>query len=148
MPFSYSPGLVALSIVVAIVVSFTALRLGARVAESQHAAKGPWLILGALSMGIGIWSMHFIGMLAVFLPIELHYNLGITVLSLLAAIVTSGFALWIASSSALGLPRHLGCSVLMGLGIVTMHYTGMSAIPITPAISYDIPLVLISAAIA
>jgi diguanylate cyclase (GGDEF)-like protein len=148
MPFSYSPWLVALSIGVAILVSFTSLTLASRVAESKGAAGRVWLIVGSISMGIGIWAMHFIGMLAFSLPIPLRYSIGLTFASLGAAIVTSGFAITIASSSKLGLMRHFVCSMVMGLGIVIMHYTGMSAILIFPAISYDPVIVAASVVIA
>jgi diguanylate cyclase len=92
--------------------------------------------------------MHFIGMLAFSLPIPLHYDIGPTLVSLSVAVLTSGFAIKIASSSLLGLGRHILCSLVMGCGIVTMHYVGMSAIPMVPAISYDPALVAASVAIA
>ncbi len=148
MPFTYSPWLVSLSIAVAILVSYTSLQLASRVAESQHSAGRIWLILGALSMGVGIWSMHFIGMLAFSLPITLRYDIGLTLASLGAAVVTSGFAIKIASSPKPRLSRHLACSAVMGAGIVTMHYTGMQAIRISPAIVYDAVLVAASVGIA
>src|SRR5277367_2018069 len=148
MHSTYNPWLVGLSIGVAILVSFTSLRLASRVAESKGSAGRAWLILGAFSMGVGIWAMHFIGMLAFSLPIQLRYRVDLTFVSLAAAILTSGFAIKIASSSNLGLKRHLVCSVVMGLGIVTMHYTGMSAIRIYPAISYDPVMVAASVGIA
>jgi diguanylate cyclase (GGDEF)-like protein len=147
MPFSYSPWLVSVSIAVAILVSFTSLRLAARVAQSASAGRA-WLILGAVSMGGGIWAMHFVGMLAMNLPIALRYDIGITLASLATAVLTSGFAISIASSSRLGLRRHLLCSLVMGLGIVIMHYMGMSAIRIVPAISYDPLLLAASVSIA
>jgi diguanylate cyclase (GGDEF)-like protein len=148
MHSGYSSWLVTLSIGVAILVSFTSLRLASRVAESNASAGRAWLILGALSMGVGIWAMHFIGMLAFTLPIQLRYSIGITFASLGAAVVTSGFAIKIASSEKLGMMRHIVCSLVMGLGIVTMHYTGMRAILIYPAISYDPTIVSASVAIA
>ncbi|HMD27754.1 MAG TPA: MHYT domain-containing protein, partial [Steroidobacteraceae bacterium] len=148
MHSTYNSWLVGLSIGVAILVSFTSLRLASRVAESKGSAGRAWLILGAFSMGVGIWAMHFIGMLAFSLPIQLRYRVDLTFVSLAAAILTSGFAIKIASSSNLGLKRHLVCSVVMGLGIVTMHYTGMSAIRIYPAISYDPVMVAASVGIA
>jgi diguanylate cyclase len=148
MHSSYSSWLVSLSIGVAILVSFTSLRLASRVAESEAAAGRLWLILGAVSMGVGIWAMHFIGMLAFTLPIQLHYSIAITFASLGAAVVTSGFAIKIASSRQLGLARHMLCSLVMGLGIVTMHYTGMRAILIFPAISYDPRIVVASVGVA
>jgi diguanylate cyclase (GGDEF)-like protein len=97
---------------------------------------------------VGIWAMHFIGMLAFSLPIQLRYDLGLTFGSLGVAILTSGFAIKIASSPNLHFGRHAICSLVMGLGIVTMHYMGMGAIRIVPAISYDAVLVSASVAIA
>ena len=145
---AYDPWLVSLSIGVAILVSFTSLRLASRVAESHGSAGRAWLVLGAVSMGTGIWAMHFIGMLAFSLPIQLRYSIPLTFISLGAAILTSGFAIKIASSSNLRTARHIGCSLVMGLGIVVMHYTGMSAILIVPGISYDPLLVAASVGIA
>src|SRR5208337_2402638 len=74
MHSTYNSWLVGLSIGVAILVSFTSLRLASRVAESKGSAGRAWLILGAFSMGVGIWAMHFIGMLAFSLPIQLRYQ--------------------------------------------------------------------------
>jgi diguanylate cyclase (GGDEF)-like protein len=136
MALTYNSWLVALSIAVAILVSYTALGLAARVAESRGVAGRAWLILGACSMGVGIWSMHFLGMLALSLPIQLRYSIQVTLVSLGVAILTSGFAIRIASSKQLGLARHLVCSVVMASGIVAMHYVGMDAIVIEPGISY------------
>jgi diguanylate cyclase len=148
MNSTYNPWLVSLSIGVAILVSFTSLRLASRVAESDHSAGRAWLILGAISMGFGIWSMHFIGMLAFSIPIQLRYDVGVTFGSMGVAILTSGFAIKIASSPKLGLVRHVICSLVMACGIVTMHYMGMSAIRVVPSISYDLVLVVASVGIA
>ena len=148
MTSSYSPWLVCLSIAVAVMVSFTSLRLACRVADSQGLASRIWLILGSISMGVGIWSMHFIGMLAFSVPVTLRYDIERTLLSLAVAIVTSGFAITIASRAKLGLARHVICSLVMGLGIVSMHYVGMSAILIFPAITYNWPIVAASVLIA
>ena len=137
-----------LSVIVAILVSYTALRLTERVAGAERRAGRLWLLGGAVSMGIGIWSMHFIGMLAFSAPVQLRYNVLVTLASLLIAILTSGFALSISSRSALSLPRLAASSVLMGAGICGMHYTGMAAIQITPVIRYRPLLVGASIAIA
>jgi diguanylate cyclase (GGDEF)-like protein len=148
MTSSYSPWLLCLSIGVAVMVSFTSLRLACRVAESQGLASRIWLILGSISMGVGIWSMHFIGMLAFSVPVALRYDIDRTLLSLGVAIVTSGFAITIASRARLGIGRHVVCSLVMGLGIVSMHYVGMSAILISPAITYNRPVVAASGLVA
>jgi diguanylate cyclase len=148
MTSSYSSWLVCLSIGVAVMVSFTSLRLACRVADSQGLASRIWLILGSISMGVGIWSMHFIGMLAFSVPVTLRYDISRTLLSLVVAIVTSGFAITMASRASLGIGRHFLCSVVMGLGIVSMHYLGMSAILIFPAIDYNRPIVAASVLVA
>ena len=150
MEATYNPWLVALSIVVAMVVAYTALKLAARVAEGGRTAGAGrgWLLGGAAAMGMGIWSMHFIGMLAFSVPIPLRYGIFKTLLSLAIAMVTSGFALAIASRPQLSLPRLAVGSIVMGAGICAMHYSGMAAIQIVPIITYQPMLVLASIAIA
>jgi hypothetical protein len=117
MQATYNHWLVILSVVVAILVSFTALTLAGRVAASERRAGRLWLLGGAVAMGIGIWSMHFIGMLAFSVPIPLRYNILTTLASLLIAILTSGFALGISSRRDLTVGRLAVGSVIMGAGI-------------------------------
>ncbi|HBN54851.1 MAG TPA: hypothetical protein DD456_12730 [Stenotrophomonas sp.] len=135
---SYNPLFVVLSVLVAMLASFTALDMAARVSASRHsgAAVG-WLLAGGIAMGAGIWSMHFVGMLAFRLPIPLGYDLGLTVESLLVAIAASLFALWLVSRATLPHLRLALGALLMGLGIAWMHYVGMSALRMQPAIDYD-----------
>ena len=144
----YNAWLVALSIAVAILVSYTALKLAARVALADRSVSPLWLFGGATAMGIGIWSMHFIGMLAFSLPIPLRYDIATTLGSLAVAIVTSGLAIKIASGPNLGFARLGLGSLVMGGGICAMHYSGMAAIQIVPMIRYEPRLVLASIAIA
>ena len=93
-----------------------------------------WLVGGAFSMGVGIWSMHFIGMLAFSLPIPMGYDVPITLLSMLIAIVVSGFALFIVSREhAQRAEPGWSAAILMGIGICAMHYTGMAAMETSPA---------------
>jgi NO-binding membrane sensor protein with MHYT domain/signal transduction histidine kinase len=148
MQATYNFWLVALSIVVAIVVSFTALTLAGRVAAAERTGGRLWLLGGAAAMGMGIWSMHFIGMLAYSVPIQLRYNVSVTLGSLIIAMLTSGFALGIASRRDLSLARLAVGSVIMGAGICAMHYTGMFAIQVMPLIAYDPVLVMASIVIA
>jgi NO-binding membrane sensor protein with MHYT domain/signal transduction histidine kinase len=148
MQASYNPWLVTLSVAVAIAVSFTALRLAGRVAGAERTAGRLWLLGGAASMGIGIWSMHFIGMLAFSVPIQLRYNVLTTLASLVIAMLTSGFALSISSRRDLSLSRLAAGSIVMGAGICAMHYTGMAAIQIMPVIRYSPLLVGASIAVA
>ena len=97
-------------------------------------------------MGVGIWSMHFIGMLAFSLPVRVAYDLSITLLSLLIAIVVSGFALHTVSRASLGTRKLALAGVLMGIGIAAMHYTGMAAMQVDPAIHYQ-PLLFIASVV-
>src|SRR5882724_5014524 len=134
MPSVYNNWLVGLSILVAMLVSYTALRLAARVATSERQGARLWVGIGALAMGVGIWSMHFIGMLAFSVPIPLAYDIPTTLASLAVAIATSGFALILTSGRQLTFYRLAAGAAAMGAGICAMHYTGMAAIAIIPGI--------------
>ncbi len=134
---SYDYSLVLLSLCVAILASYTALDLAGRIASARGVARSLWIVGGALAMGIGIWSMHFVGMLAFSLPIPLGYDLTITLLSLGIAMLASGFALWLVSQPELP-AWQLGLGALaMGTGIAAMHYIGMAALRMQPGIDYD-----------
>jgi NO-binding membrane sensor protein with MHYT domain/two-component sensor histidine kinase len=146
---SYDYWLVLLSVVVAIAASFVALDLAARVsASSQRRTRAYWLTGGALSMGTGIWSMHFIGMLAFRLPVPVSYDVPITLGSLLIAITASWFALWVAGRETLSRRRLAAAGLLMGFAIISMHYVGMAAMRMEPPIRYRPGLVALSVAIA
>jgi diguanylate cyclase (GGDEF)-like protein/PAS domain S-box-containing protein len=139
---AYNNWLVVLSVIVAIVASYVALGLASRVAAAtENQTARYWLAGGALAMGTGIWSMHFIGMLAFSLPIPMSYDVLVTLLSLLIAVVVSGFALYTVGHGILSHRRLVVAGVLMGLGIASMHYTGMAAMEVAPPIRYD-PLML------
>lgn len=148
LPSSYNPQLVAFSFLVAIFASFVALDLARRVTESSGLAARIWLIFGSLVMGSGIWSMHFVGMLAFVLPIPLGYDWLITVLSWIAAVSSSGIALHIASRKNLHIPRLMLGSLAMGIGISLMHYAGMLAMRMQPAIHWNPWLLGLSIAMA
>ena len=145
---TYNSWLVLLSILVAVFVSYTALNLSSRVATARKRPAQFWLAGGAVAMGCGIWSMHFVGMLAFSLPIPLSYDTTTTLASLAIAIAISGFALSIASPPKITVPRLAAGAVVMGLGICAMHYTGMGAIQILPMIGYEPGLLLASGVIA
>jgi NO-binding membrane sensor protein with MHYT domain len=99
-------------------------------------------------MGIGIWSMHFIGMLSFSLSIPLGCDLAVTGQSLLVAVLVSWFALYVVTRKALGVIRLLVGGMLMGLGIASMHYVGMHALLMEPAIHYDPAIFVASIIIA
>jgi diguanylate cyclase (GGDEF)-like protein len=145
---SYSGTLVVFSFVVAILASYTALNMAGRVARSTGRASRVWLAGGSFAMGFGIWSMHFIGMLAFSLPIAISYDLFYTALSLLIAIASSAFALWLVCLAHLPVLRLVLGAALMGVGIASMHYTGMHAMLMTPGIVYDSGLMALSILIA
>ncbi len=133
----YHHWLVLVSLLVAILASYTAITLALRIRVATRQLAPAWLIGGGVAMGIGIWSMHFVGMLALTLPIEIAYDVGTTLLSMVIAIVVSTFALHIASRKQVGRAALVSAGFAMGIGICAMHYVGMAAIEITPPIRYD-----------
>jgi len=149
MTGTYSPGLVFFSLLVAILASYTALDMAGRLATTEgRGARRWWLAGGAAAMGMGVWSMHFIGMLAFQLPIPIGYDLAITLYSLAVAVGASAYALWLVSKPQLPRRRLAAGAVLMGLGIACMHYLGMAAMRMQPGIDYHLGWFLASIAIA
>lgn len=145
----YNNWLVPLSVVVATAASFVALDSAARVrASGRRRTRAYWLTAAAISMGTGIWSTHFIGMLALRLPAAVSYDVVFTLGSLLIAITASWFALLLAGRETLSRRRLLFSGLLMGFAIISMHYVGMDAMRIEPPIRYDPLLVGVSMAIA
>jgi NO-binding membrane sensor protein with MHYT domain len=145
---TYDPYLVALSILVASFAAYTALDLGGRVALPQGHTHRIWLAAAALTMGGGIWSMHFVAMLAFVLPMPMSYDVGLTVLSLMLAILFTGGGFYVISPTGVSRPRLVISGVFMGLGILAMHYTGMAAMRGPVELSYDLLWVALSVIIA
>lgn len=145
---TYEWRLVVLSYIVAVMASFTALDLAGRVTAARGRARRVWLMGGAFAMGAGIWSMHFTAMLAFSLPIPLTYDAPMVLVSLVVAMIASGFALFVASRELLSLERLLISGLPMGIGIATMHYSGMAALRMPATIEYDPPLFGLSILIA
>jgi len=147
MQGNYDLGLVALSYLIASLAGFVAIEFASRM-RARAANRLPWLVGGALAMGTGIWSMHFVGMTAFSLPVPISYDAGITLLSWLAAVAACALALYIVGYGQL---RHwtLGVGALvMGSGVCVMHYSGMWAMQMDPGIAYRSGLFALSAAIA
>jgi signal transduction histidine kinase/ActR/RegA family two-component response regulator len=144
----YEPSLVLASILVAILSSYTALTLVERVSHTPRPAARWWIVGGAFVMATGIWSMHFVGMLAFRLPIPLGYDLGITLLSWAIPVPVSALALWQVSQPRPGMRELALSALLLGCGINAMHYVGMAAMKMEPPIVYDWLLVAASIAIA
>jgi NO-binding membrane sensor protein with MHYT domain len=130
-------------------VSFTALDLGARVGTARRGlARRVWLVAAAIAMGGGIWSMHFVAMLAFVMPMPVSYDVDLTILSLLLAIVVTGGGFYVISRPGASLLRLLFSGIFMGLGIAGMHYTGMAAMNGHFALSYRPLFVVLSLVIA
>ena len=145
---SYNYALVALSVLIAMFASYAALDLAGRVTAAGGWARAAWLLGGAGAMGTGIWSMHYIGMLAFILPIPVAYHWPTVLLSLLAAILASVVALGVVSRQKMGWFRVLAGSVLMGAGIASMHYIGMAAMRLTAVCRFNSFLVVLSVVFA
>src|SRR5258708_9368725 len=133
---SYDYRLVALSVVLAVSASYAALDLAGRVTSAQGRARGVWLGAGVAAMGLGIWAMHYVGMLALTMPIPVAYHLPTVMLSLLAAIAASGVALFVVSRTRMSVWQGIAGSVVMGSGIASMHYIGMAAIRCSTLLLY------------
>jgi PAS domain S-box-containing protein len=145
---SYDYGLVFLSVVIAIVAAYAALDLAGRVTSARGRARFVWLTGGAVAMGLGIWSMHYVGMLAFHLPVPVLYDWPTVLLSLLAAILASAIALFVVSRKHMGLIRASIGSIFMGGGIAGMHYTGMAAMQLPAMCSWSPSLVVLSVVLA
>ena len=134
----YRPELVLLSLVIAVFSASMALRSAqisrhAETALYRHVATAS----GALALAGGIWTMHFIGMLAYVVPAEVHYDLSLTLASFLPACAASWPALRLLARPAVSPRALLGSGLLVGIGIGTMHYSGMTAMEMSLAMTYD-----------
>ena len=145
---SYDYLLVALSATIAILASYAALDLAGRVTAARGKARLLWLSGGAIAMGFGIWSMHYIGMLAFRLPVPVQYDWPTVLLSLLAAVLASAVALFVVSRHQMGVIRASLGSILMGGGIAAMHYIGMAAMRLPAMCRYSPSLFILSIVLA
>jgi PAS domain S-box-containing protein len=145
---AYDGYLVALSFAVACFASYAALDLGGRIRVSRGWERGGWLATAAVAMGGGIWSMHFIAMLAFVMPMPVGYDIGLTVLSLLVAIGVTGVGFYVIGTRQATARLLLLSGLFMGIGIVAMHYTGMAAMRMAAELHYDYVFVALSVFIA
>ncbi len=145
---SYNYALVALSVLIAMFASYAALDLAGRVTAAGGWTRAVWLLGGAGAMGTGIWSMHYIGMLAFILPVPVAYHGPTVLLSLSAAILASVIALYVVSRQKMGASRAVAGSVLMGAGIASMHYIGMAAMRLPAICRFNSFLVVLSVVFA
>jgi PAS domain S-box-containing protein len=145
---SYNYALVALSVFIALFASYAALDLASRVTAANGWTRALWVLGGAGAMGTGIWSMHYIGMLAFILPVPVAYHWPTVLLSLFAAILASAIALSVVSREKMGAFEAVAGSLLMGAGIASMHYIGMAAMRLPAVCQFNSFLVVLSVVFA
>ena len=134
----YDHRLVLLSVLISICACYAALDLTGRTAAARGRVRWAWLMGGATTMGLGIWSMHYIGMLAFHLPVPIKYDVPLVLISLLVAVAASGIALYSVSVNGLTKLKVLAGAIIMGVGIGAMHYIGMAAM-LMPAVCHYHP---------
>jgi PAS domain S-box-containing protein len=146
---SHDPVLVTISLLIAVVTSFTALDLAGRVRAADGWAQRWWLAAAATAMGGGVWAMHFVAMLALVMPgMATSYDPGLTLLSLVVAVAATGIAFASRHRVAARRSALVLAGLLMGCGIAAMHYIGMAAMRMGASINYDAALIVLSVLIA
>ncbi|MYL58429.1 EAL domain-containing protein [Virgibacillus halodenitrificans] len=145
----YSSSIIILSIIIAIFASYTALVMNQRVRQNSFFNKHLWSVLAAFSMGVGIWSMHFIGMSAMMLPVHMHYDRVLTIVSIIPAIVAAFIAFHVANKPQPTKRSHFLGGLSMGAGISLMHYIGMDSMHMEGvSYYYHLPLFTLSIIVA
>lgn len=146
---SYNWFLVALSFLVSVFGSYTSLQLMRGIRTASGSGQYTWMIAAAFALGGGaIWTMHFIGMVAYHTSMEIGYDLGITLLSLVVAVVVVGLGIFILSKKQDSILFLIVAGIVTGLGVACMHYAGMAAMVVAADISYDPTLFTASLIIA
>lgn len=145
---SYNYYIVALSVLIAVLASYSALSITAKISLANGKTRFFWLLAGSLVMGNGIWSMHFVGMLAFHIHMTVSYDFWLTFGSLLVSVLSSFIAFFITAPRNINWYKIAGGGFIMGTGIVTMHYMGMEAMIMPVDIYYDKGLWILSAIIA
>jgi diguanylate cyclase (GGDEF)-like protein len=150
MTGSYNWVLVFASYCVAVIAAYTAIYFGTRVFDLSGRARQFWLAAGALCLGTGIWSMHFVGMSAYTMPGHAHmsFSAWLTIASWIPALLASALALYVITLPEVSARSVAASAFIMGTGIFAMHYGGMYAMQMHPQIQYDTPLVILSGVIA
>ena len=148
MSGSYDFRLVALSVAIAVFASYAALDLAGRVTAARSWTRRAWLAGGSAAMGLGIWSMHYIGMLAFRMSMPVQYDWPTVLLSLVAAMLASAVALYVVSRERMNLWGAIAGSLAMGTGIAMMHYIGMAAMRMKAVCHYSVPIVVLSVVLA
>lgn len=145
---TYNSWLVILSVIIAIAASYVALDMASRTAATEGHLRRLWLTGGATAMGSGIWSMHYVGMLAFRLSVPVEYDWPTVAVSLLAAILSSAVALFVVSRRAMTNWALVTGGAVMGMGISTMHFVGMAAMRLAAHNVWNVARVALSVLIA
>lgn len=146
---SWDPFLIGMSFIVAFIASFVALDCAAKITATQRKNDFFWRLSSGATLGIGIWSMHFIGMLSMKMTMPMHYDFTLTFISLLIAIICAVGAINIAvSASALAPKRWLLATGILSSGVIAMHYTGMSALMMQGTPHWNKALIALSVLVA
>lgn len=148
MQGTYDFRAIALSFLIAWFAAFVAIQLAGRVRNASARHGAVWIWAGGTAFGLGIWSMHFTGMLALRLPTPMYYDVKLTALSVLPAVLASVLALYVAGTRRRSLPQLLVAAAFMALGICGMHYLGMHALTFSPGASYSVFWVIASVVVA
>ncbi|WP_111643275.1 MHYT domain-containing protein [Marinimicrobium alkaliphilum] len=150
MTGSYDPLLVFASYCVAVIAAYSAIYFGTRLFDQEGRGRTVWLSVGALCLGSGVWSMHFVGMSAYEMPhgMDMSFSAGLTLLSWVPAVLASGLALYVITLPNASARTLAASAMIMGTGIFFMHYGGMYAMRMEPTIQYDTLLVILSGLIA
>jgi len=145
---SLNYGLVAISVLISIVASYAAFSFAERLGKSTGSTFAAWFVSGSLAMGLGVWSMHYLGMLSVRLPIVVYYHVPTVLLSLALAMLASMNVLLVVSRPKLSTRQLAIGSLVMGAGMGAMHYTGMHAMRCSAMHRYQPAMVLLSILVA
>jgi signal transduction histidine kinase len=144
----YDYGLVALSVLVAVMGGYCTIELAERVSGSRSRTRLYWWIGGSIAMAIGTWSMHYVAMLAFYLPTPVQYDWPTAFLSYLASLFATLLGLFVVSRRKMGFVRALCASIFMGGGIAALHYLAMDSMRLKAMCHYSPPLVSLSVVVA
>ena len=144
----YNPLLVVLSVSIAIFASYMGLQVASQAARASFVRKHVYLFIGSLVLGCGIWSMHFIGMLALELCTAVSYQFKLTIMSMIPAVAASWVSLNLITQGNLKHFQLIIGGILVGFGIGAMHYIGMAAMEMTPLLRYDLSIFVVSILVA
>jgi diguanylate cyclase (GGDEF)-like protein len=144
----FDPGLVGLSVAIAVVAAYAALDFARRGGQADAWRRRAWLAGGGVTMGSGIWAMHFVGMLSFKMPMPVSYQPTLVALSLLLAVAGASISLAVVTRAHVSRNALLIAAAFMGFAVAAMHYLGMDSMRMAATIHWKVPLVALSVLIA